>query len=767
MTNAERYPSLPRSNDLSLISTGISTGSQSQPHASKQQLTNTLSINDASNNSSNKLQNQPTAPSPDNSPPLLEGLNPQQKEAVLHHQGPVILFAGAGSGKTRVLTHRFAHLVSHHKVPAYKILAVTFTNKAALEMKERIGKLISSSNMQAEWVSTFHSFCARIMRRHGHLLGYNSNFVIYDKADSNAAIKKILRKKGLEKLVDVPTVSRYIDLAKNNYVAPDEFAATYCLSKGLDNHIAEVYGDYQKELALANAMDFSDLIFQTITLFKLEKAVLEQYQDLFDYLLVDEFQDTNKVQYMLLRALALPQNNMFVVGDDDQSIYSFRGASSDNINKFKTDYPNTKLLYLNLNYRSSGNIITLANHIIDRNTLRHKKSMKSTQGNGCPVYTFRGYNEKHEAEFITQHITALTSSSRNSSRQNNSSHDKRVPLNEIVILYRVNSLSRAVEEQLYRARIPYTIYGGLKFYDRKEIKDILAYFRLLINPKDNEAFSRIINTPARALGDVAIGKLNAFCSSKYIPLLEGLQLAVGDDAKILEPALKRKFKNFLDLYEELDKEFQAGKVLLSNPEASIVQKCEVLPSILRNITMKTRYLDKAKATDREDFESRSDNLNELYYVAQDFSFKTLSANEDLRLEDFLEKASLSSDLDKSDLNKDDLDNNETSDNAAGGVERGKVSLMSLHLAKGLEFEVAFLIGLEEGILPHFRANNSKEDMEEERRLCYVGVTRAKSKLYLSYASTRRSYGANQDYSRPSRFLDDLPSNVIQPLANDF
>ena len=680
-------------------------------------------------------------------------LNDAQRRAVEHTEGPLMIFAGAGSGKTRVLTYRFAHLVKNQGVHPHNIYAVTFTNKAANEMKQRIFKLINNQsrdlenqtdfkignyNKNAPWVSTFHSSCARILRTHAKVLDYTPNFAIYDNSDSLSLMRRVLRECGVNpKELDANTVLHHIDRAKNDYVFPDDFANYFKLRNNLGATIAQLYSRYQAEMLRANAMDFGDLLCNTLTLLKLEKDIAAHYQENFHYIMVDEFQDTNKVQYMLIKLLAAKHRNLCVVGDDDQSIYAFRGASSATFKNFEQDFPNHSEVTLSTNYRSTANIISVANEIIRPNKKRRKKEMKTSNPSGELLRGFCAYNEREEAQYVAREIAALLESGTKGG--------------DIAVFYRINAISRAIEEALQLAGIPYRIFGSHRFYDRKEIKDILAYFRLLNNPSDNEAFLRIVNTPIRGLGDSSVGALISYATSQKKPFLGALREAIDSNAKFLTSPLRKKFSVFLDLISSLkEKADQTAALASPNSLAEIGSRTEALATLLRAIADESTYLPKLKADDSPESTSRIENLMELFNVASEFSRSAILENGGFELQDFVERTSLATDL-------------EEGEQGDGTSQlRDTVSLMSLHLAKGLEFENVFMIGLEEGILPHSRSLYNPDQMEEERRLCYVGVTRAMSRLFLTRAETRQHFASNNRFGGcGSTFLDDIPPALLE------
>ena len=748
--------------------------------------------NSSTSGSSRQLSARPA-------PVDLSTLNPSQLDAVEHSEGPLLIFAGAGSGKTRVLTHRIARLIQEEIAFPWQILAVTFTNKAAKEMKERVELLLdgpgstspsqnsgsreaTSARTQSRliWISTFHSSCARILRRYCEHLGYTKNFAIYDTKDSVSLIKQLSKRLNIDpKLLPASSVMRQIDRAKNKNIDPDSYKSTLQGYNPTAEKIAELYSCYQDELLKCNAMDFGDLLCNTVALLKLSPVVLESLQEKFRYIHIDEYQDTNEVQYQLIRLLAEKYQNLCVVGDDDQSIYAFRGATIENILSFQRDYPDAEVITLSKNYRSTGNILKAANAVIAFNKRRRKKEMQTDRGDGEAIRFYATYTEKEEAEAISEEISSLRKSG--------------IPYEEIAIFYRTNAQSRALEEGLCNYGIPYTIFGGLRFYDRKEIKDILSYYRLLLNPDDNQAFLRVVNTPTRGIGSTTVNAIIAAAEKNRISCYRTALLASEVESPVLETAneaakagdipiakskaAKEKIAAFCELIESLREEVAIAETKLSEaaPGKTDTISDEIIAEILQSIAVKSGYFSSLKSDKSEQGESRIENIWELCAVATEFikqakrsqgaDAEARSNSEEtdvnqtesdaesvgLSLQGFLERTSLVSDLDG--------ENTRTANQ--GKKKQSGVSLMTLHLAKGLEFEVGFLTGMEDGILPHGRSFDSLESMEEERRLCYVGITRAKSQLYLTMAEHRSSFGSASRYSGgASRFLEEIPESVL-------
>jgi DNA helicase-2/ATP-dependent DNA helicase PcrA len=655
----------------------------------------------------------------------LAKLNPPQLEAVQHHLGPILVLAGAGSGKTRVLTHRVAHLVLHHGVRASSILAVTFTNKAADEMKERLHALLGAEAKYL-WISTFHSAALRMLRRHAQLLSYSSDFVVYDEQDSKNVMKQVLRDLNIDEKKFPPQLFlRYVDQCKNSYVLPED---AHQASKDFANRQqAEVYERYQRELMKANAMDFGDLLVNSVLVLKKFPEVLQLYRSNFQFVLVDEFQDTNKVQYMFIRLLTEPRRNLLVVGDDDQSIYAFRGATIKNILEFEKDFPETKVVKLEQNYRSSAHILSAAHAVIEKNASRKKKKLWTDRGDGAPIIAYLADDETDEARFVIRQIETRVRAG--------------LSYAQIAIFYRTNAQSRAIEEELVSAGIPYRIFGGLKFYDRKEIKDILGYLRLLVNEQDNQAFARTLNTPPRGIGAQTYQSIVEESKASNISHLQAAQ------------AIAQKNKH-VAAYLKLIEEFKESSKKL--PLSDLVQE----------VITKTEYGPKLKALKDPTSESRLENLQELVAIGRSMESTSDSPFGDLR--QFLDRVSLTS---SSDLPTGSEDGRVPS--ADETKKPPAVSLMTLHLAKGLEFPLVFLTGLEEGLVPHHRSLLDPTAIEEERRLCYVGITRAMEQLFITRARQRGMFSAGDGFGvsgmmrEASRFVKDIPSEHLESFGSDF
>ena len=638
---------------------------------------------------------------------LLTGLNKEQQQAVQHTEGPLLILAGAGSGKTKVLTVRIAHLLAQGVNP-YEILAITFTNKAAKEMKSRVEGLVGDVANRI-WLSTFHSFCAKFLRFElDNFLGYNSNFTIYDTSDSQAVIKAALKALNLDdKYYPVGAMIGSISDAKNKLLFASDFrkqARDFYQQK-----VADVYEYYERELRKNNALDFDDLLLVAVKLLQSNAAVLDKYSKRFRYVMIDEYQDTNHAQYLLAKLLASHWKNIAVVGDADQSIYAWRGADIQNILDFEKDYPNCTSIKLEQNYRSTKIILDAANAVIENNEGRPKKNLWTDKTEGAKIQHFTAQSEHEEAAFIGDTIAKK--------------HDIHgVPYGDMAILYRTNAQSRVLEEALIKRALPYTMVGGTKFYDRKEIKDVLAYLRVLYNPFDDLSLLRIINVPKRSIGATTVAKLQDYARANGTSLFMTLtQLHLVDTIK---GKTKEKLEEFGILIFTLVVEMEDKTVL----------------DILEAILDRTGYLAQLEeSTDPQD-QARAENIGELLSVAKDFQ----DTNPTGTVEDFLEQVALVNDVDSFEQ------------------EESKVTLMTLHAAKGLEFPIVFLGGLEEGLFPHSRTLMNPEEIEEERRLAYVGITRAEKELYISNATTRTVFGRTSSYL-PSRFIDEIPEELVDGL----
>ncbi|WP_442939320.1 DNA helicase PcrA [Nonomuraea sp. SYSU D8015] len=656
--------------------------------------------------------------------PLLDGLNPQQREAVIHHGSPLLIVAGAGSGKTRVLTHRIAYLLAERKVHPGEILAITFTNKAAKEMKERIDKLVGARS-KAMWVMTFHSACMRILRREAKRLGFPSSFSIYDQADSQRLMAMVCREMDLDpKRYPPRSFSAQVSNFKNELI--DYETAMEKAGSHLEKTLAQAYKAYQLKLTEAGAMDFDDIIMNTVTLFQLFPDVAEHYRMRFRHVLVDEYQDTNHAQYILIRELVghpelrttdgdlvrsgADQSELCVVGDADQSIYAFRGATIRNILEFERDYPDARTILLEQNYRSTQNILAAANAVISRNESRKPKNLWSDQGDGPKIVGYVADNEHDEAMFVAQEVDRL-------------SDEEDVKPGEVAVFYRTNAASRVFEEIFIRTGLPYKVVGGVRFYERKEVKDLLAYLRVLANPADVVSLRRILNVPKRGIGERAEAMIEALSSREGITFWEALRRA--DEAYGMATRSLNAVREFVAMIEEL------------------IAKGEGMPpsALAEEVLVATGYRAELEASEDPQDESRLENLNELISVASEFE----EANPEGTLVEFLEQVSLVADADQ--IPESD-----------GG--QGVVTLMTLHTAKGLEFPVVFLTAMEDGVFPHIRSLGEPKELEEERRLAYVGITRAQKRLYLTRAAVRSSWGA-PSFNPASRFVNEVPGKLIE------
>jgi DNA helicase-2/ATP-dependent DNA helicase PcrA len=653
--------------------------------------------------------------------PLLEGLNPQQSAAVTHAGGPLLVVAGAGSGKTRVLTRRIAYLMARRNVAPYEILAITFTNKAAGEMKERVGELVGPV-AKSMWVSTFHSACVRILRQEANRLGYNNTFSIYDSADSQRLITIVAKELNLDpKRYPARAFQSVISNAKNELLSPQDYVKA--ASNQFEQVVADVYTIYQGRLMRANAMDFDDLILKTVEVLQRFPEAKARFRSRFRHVLIDEYQDTNHAQYILVKELVGTElegtspAELCVVGDADQSIYGFRGATIRNILQFEMDYPNATTVLLEQNYRSTQNILNAANAVITKNESRKEKNLWSDVGAGSPLTGYVAESEHDEANFIADEIRSLQ-------RDGNSTPG------ETAIFYRTNAQSRVFEEVFMRMALPYKVVGGLRFYERREVKDLLAYLRVLANCEDEISLRRIINIPKRGIGDTSLDYVDQFANSCGISFWQGLLRC--NEITSLPVRAAQAISEFTSMISAL----------------SVLVEARVKPSVIVEAALEQSGLLKelADSTDPQD-EVRVENLKELVAVSMEYeerSFEELGEDEEISLAGFLEKVSLVADADEIPEGEDH-----------GGV----VTMMTLHTAKGLEFPTVFLTGMEDGIFPHSRTFDDKDEIEEERRLAYVGLTRARERLYISRAEYRSTWGA-PNYNPPSRFLDEIPEDVI-------
>jgi len=646
-------------------------------------------------------------------PALLADLNPSQREAVAATEGPVLVVAGAGSGKTRVLTYRIAHLIRDLGVSPYEILAITFTNKAAGEMKERVARLVGPVAINM-WVSTFHSACVRILRQEIHRLGYRNSFSIYDDADSTRLITMVIKDLDLDpKRFPPRQIKAAISKAKNELIDYETYSTQD--SGFYHEKVSDIFRLYQQRLVEASAVDFDDILTLTVEILQAFPEVLERWQNRFKYVLVDEYQDTNQAQYMLVKMLAAKHRNVCVVGDSDQSIYAFRGADMRNIMGFEKDYPDTRVILLEQNYRSTQTILDAANAVIANNASRQPKRLWTDEGAGEHIVVFEAEDEHEEAAYIAEEIARL--------------RDAGVRLDDVAVFYRTNAQSRVIEELFVRFGVMYQVVGGLKYYDRKEVKDALAYLRAIVNPDDQVAIKRIINTPRRAIGDTSVAHVDRFAESAGVTFMEALRRV--DEIDALTSRAQNAIAEFVAVMDVL-----AGKAT-DGPE-----------SALEATLSDTGYFDMVRSERTIEAMGREENLKELLGAAAEFEetgpasmgpeeWNQLDGVGKLQM--FLESISLVADLD--------------------GVEDTEVvTLMTLHNAKGLEYPAVFVTGLEDGVFPHMRSLGNPKELEEERRLCYVGLTRAEQRLYLTRAWTRNMWGQN-NYNGPSRFLGEIPDHL--------
>lgn len=634
----------------------------------------------------------------------LKKLNPQQREAAVHKEGPLLILAGAGSGKTSTMTHRIAYLIKEEGVAPYNILAVTFTNKAAKEMRDRVEELIGQGiNM---WILTFHSACLRILRKHAEFIGYTSDFVVYDPTDQKVVIKNCLKEQNVDEKKYPPAyILSIISDCKEKGVSP----ARYAEINGVDfksKIILDLYTAYENVLKKNNAMDFDDLILRTVQLFERNEEILTYYQDKFKYIMVDEYQDTNFIQYRFVKLLAEAHNNICVVGDDDQCIYQWRGADIKNILDFEKDFRNTKIIKLEQNYRSDGNILEAAHSVIENNKGRKHKKLWTDKEKGEKIKYYRADNEKDEARYIAQEI--------------DHQHSRELKYSDFAILYRTNAQSRTFEEALSARDLPYRVLGGTRYYDRKEIKDIMAYMRLVQNTSDDLSLTRIINEPKRGIGEKTLEKLRALASVRNESLFDSLT-----DDEIVEGLPSKAVESIKEMILTL-RQF--------NQEKDNLKVSDIYDGLL----VRTGYLKSLEAQDTVEAEGRIENLLEFKSVIYDYE----KENPQLSLSEFMEKVALMS----------EIDNHNAEENA--------VVLMTMHSAKGLEFPVVFMPGMEDGLFPGWRAFEKPDGIEEERRLCYVGMTRAMQKLYLTGAEVRTLYGKT-DYTKESQFLKELDKSLVE------
>lgn len=637
-------------------------------------------------------------------------LNPQQRKAVEHIEGPLLILAGAGSGKTRVLTHRIAYIIEKRRAAPWNILAITFTNKAAREMQERVKQLVGLS-AQDMWVSTFHSMCVRILRRDIERIGYGSNFSILDGSDQLSVVKTCMKELNIDsKKFEARGIQSAISSAKNELVTPEQFEKK--IGDYFQEVAAKVYKKYQAKLRNSNSLDFDDLIMKTIQLFTEEPEILKLYQDKFQYIHVDEYQDTNRAQYLLCRMLADRHHSICVVGDSDQSIYRWRGADISNILNFEKDYAEAEVIMLEQNYRSTGNILQAANEVIDNNSGRKSKNLWTDQGSGAPIRLIQTNSEMEEGYFITGQVQK--------NKQDGKSYG------DHAVLYRTNAQSRVIEEIFLKSNVPYKIIGGIRFYERREIKDMLAYLRLIANPNDDLSFARVVNVPKRGIGATSVDKIRAAAASWGVSMFDAL-------ARLDEMDIGGKARKSLVEFESMIANLCAMSDYLSVTE------------LTEEMLKKSGYRSELKREKTMEAELRIENIDEFQSVTVDFEKK----NDDKSLVAFLTDLALIADIDSM-----DNEQQETEDS---------VIMMTMHSAKGLEFPVVFIAGLEEGIFPHSRTLTEPAELEEERRLAYVGITRAMEQLYLTCAKMRTLFGRSSA-NAPSRFLKEIPEQLVEDIS---
>ncbi len=662
--------------------------------------------------------------------PILSKLNPEQRDAVSHTEGPLLILAGAGSGKTRVIVYRIAYLIEALQVSPFQILAVTFTNKSAKEMRERVQSLVPANQCKKLIISTFHSACLRILRQHIERLGLPRDFVVCDSSDQLALVKSLVDDLEINSDLFPPRMLLgRISGLKHKLISAEDYAAR-AADYGPEAALRKVYSAYTKRLSELKALDFDDLIGFTIRLLETVSDVRRAYQDRFRYIMIDEYQDTNHAQYRLIELLTSEERNLCVVGDDDQSIYAFRGADVGNILSFERDFPDTKIVVLNQNYRSTNTILSAASAMIEKNSHRKEKALWTENGDGEKIVQAQLADEKKEAAFVLKTIRKLQNSEDRS-------------LSHFAILYRTNAQSRVIEAALRTSAVPYVIYGGLRFYDRKEVKDLIAYLRLIVYPDDDLSVRRCINLPPRGVGKVTLERLFAFAEMNHVSLSEAIERL---DEVGISPQGKRGLTVFRKTLERLRE----------------VAAEQAMPQVVRLLVEEINYLNYLKKAFGLESESRIENVLELISAADEYILQDEPADSF----DFGENEGLSGELSGLSELTGFLDQIAlvSSGEAYVGSE-GIVTLMTLHSAKGLEFPVVFLVGMEEGLFPHSRALNDYKEMEEERRLCYVGMTRAKERLYLLNASERFLYGKSQ-WNRPSRFIKDIPKSAVKIVRED-
>jgi ATP-dependent DNA helicase UvrD/PcrA len=644
--------------------------------------------------------------------PLLDGLNDIQREAVLHTDGPVLIVAGAGSGKTRALTHRIAYLIREEGVSPFEILAITFTNKASREMADRVEGLIGGGITKAMWILTFHSSCARILRREHTHLGVPSSFTIYDDGDTERLVAGIVKDLDIDPKRFAPRMlAAAIGKAKDRVLSPDAFAKM--ASNFYEEIVAKVYAEYEARKRAAGALDFDDLISETVRLFRDHPEVLRHYQERFRYILVDEYQDTSRAQYELVNLLAARYRNVCVVGDADQGVYSWRGATIQNILDFERDYPDAQVFLMEQNYRSTGNILDVANALIEHNVQRKPKTLWTDAAAGELVVSFTANDEHEEALFVASEIERLR-------------EEEGYRYRDVAVFYRTNAQSRVIEDVFMRVGMPYRVFGGVRFFQRKEIKDVLGYLRLLRNPQDVISFRRVVNMPKRGIGDQTVAALEGFARDEEIDVVEACRRI--DEIAVLNARAKGAVAGFNQVMAALQSHLVDG----AGPARMIEFAAE-----------ESGYMAELEAERTVEAQGRIENIKELAGAAMEL----VAREPDAGLDTFLEQTSLVGEQDEYE------------------EEDSTVTLMTLHIAKGLEFPIVFVVGMEDGVFPHFRSMTDQHELEEERRLAYVGITRAQQRLYLTHAWGRTLYGQTS-YNPPSRFIGEIPEHLLQVRESD-
>jgi DNA helicase-2/ATP-dependent DNA helicase PcrA len=659
--------------------------------------------------------------------PILSRLNPQQKKAVEHTKGPLLVFAGAGSGKTRVITNRIAYLISEKSIDPSNILAVTFTKKAAGEMQERVAQLIAELDVKSQsqcTIGTFHSIGAMMLRQNAKKINLSPNFSIYDSKDTENLIKDLLKQRDIDiKQIRPKSIANYISTAKNELISPENFSLHY--GGFLEDIAAEIYPEYQKQLRAQNSVDFGDLLYLTVKMLKEHKDILEKYQERYRYIMIDEYQDTNTVQYKFAKLLSEKYKNICVVGDDDQGIYAWRGADIKNIQSFENDFDNVEVIKLERNYRSTKNVIEAAVSVIQQNNARVNKELWTAKGRGDDITIYQAKDQQEEAMYVVDEISNL--------------QRKGISLSDIAVLYRTNYQSRVLEEELLRNGLPYKLVGGFRFYDRQEIKDILSYLRYVVNLKDELSLNRVLNVPSRKIGPKSKAHLyrvakKVGCTLGELLLSAYLVVNPGEQDKLnINKKLVRKVQDYIDEISKYEKAYLTfGDIYVKTQNSNALEAIDIVLS-------KTKYIEDID-DGSEQAQYKIENIDELKNVADSYVKKY--RNESLEI--FLQEIALIEQ--EQDKNQDGSGQN--------------IHMMTLHSSKGLEFPYVFIIGMEEGLLPHSRSFTDEDELEEERRLCYVGITRAKEKLYLTFAERRQT---REGYSNqiPSRFLGEIPQDICE------